>query len=102
MSREAHVRICERLGSMIPVDSTAYSISIEGSISDLVKRLKGRTSRNLQREFPVLKKRYWGQHFWDIGYEAWSVGNVTDEMVQEYLEHHRHPSNKDTGKIILA
>lgn len=23
MSREAHVRICERLGSMIPVDSTA-------------------------------------------------------------------------------
>ena len=26
------------------------------SISDLVKRLKGRTSRNLQREFPVLKK----------------------------------------------
>jgi putative transposase len=71
------------------------------SISDLVKRLKGRTSRNLQREFPVLKKRYWGRHFWAIGYGAWSTGNVTDEMVQEYLEHHRHPSNKDTGNIIL-
>ncbi len=71
------------------------------SISDLVKRLKGRTSRNLQREFPALKKRYWGRHFWAIGYGAWSTGNVTDEMVQEYLEHHRHPSNKDTGNIIL-
>ena len=71
------------------------------SISDLVKRLKGRTSRNLQREFPALKKRYWGRHYWAIGYGAWSTGNVTDEMVQEYLEHHRHPSNKDTGNIIL-
>ena len=28
------------------------------SISDLVKRLKGRTSRLLQREYPALKKRY--------------------------------------------
>ena len=71
------------------------------SISNTVKKLKGRTSRNLQREFPELKKRYWGRHFWAIGYGAWSTGNVTDEMVQEYLEHHRTPSNGDTGNIIL-
>ena len=58
------------------------------SISDLVKRLKGRTSRILQREFPSLKKRYWGKHFWEIGYGAWSVGDITDEIVQAYLEHH--------------
>jgi len=38
------------------------------SISDLVKRLKGRTSRMLQMEYPELKKRYWGRHFWAIGY----------------------------------
>jgi putative transposase len=56
------------------------------SISDLVKRLKGRTSRMLQREYPALKKRYWGKHFWAIGYGAWSVGDITDE---------------DDGKIIL-
>ncbi len=71
------------------------------SISNTVKKLKGRTSRNLQREFPELKKRYWGRHFWAIGYGAWSTGNITDEMVQEYLEHHRTPSNGDTGNIIL-
>ena len=71
------------------------------SISDLVKRLKGRTSRILQREFPELKKRYWGRHFWAIGYGGWSTGNITDEMVQEYLEHHRNPSNKDKGSMIL-
>ena len=71
------------------------------SISDLVKHLKGRSSRRLQDEFPSLKKRYWGQHFWAIGYGGWSTGNITDEMVQEYLEHHRDPSNGDTGNIIL-
>ena len=71
------------------------------SVSDIVKRLKGRASRRLQDEFPELKKRYWGRHFWAIGYGAWSTGNITDEMVQEYLEHHRNPSNADTGKIIL-
>ena len=58
------------------------------SVSEIVKKLKGRSSRLLQHEFPHLKKRYWGQHFWATGYGAWSTGNITDEMVQEYLEHH--------------
>ena len=71
------------------------------SISDFVKRLNGRTSRRLQDEFSKLKNRYWGRHFWATGYGAWSTGNITDEMVQEYLEHHRDPSNTDTGNIIL-
>src|SRR5690606_28295129 len=71
------------------------------SISDMVKMLKGRTSRRLQEEFPELGKRYRGRHFWAIGYGAWSIGNITDEMVQEYLEHHRTASNNDTDNIIL-
>ena len=71
------------------------------SVSDLVKRLKGRTSRRLQEEYPELSKRYWGKHFWAIGYGAWSTGNITDNMVQDYLEHHRDPSNADKDNIIL-
>ncbi len=71
------------------------------SASDLVKLLKGRTSRKLQQEFPELKKRYWGRHFWAIDYGGWSTGNVTDEMVQAYFQHHRNPSNKDNGNMIL-
>lgn len=71
------------------------------SVSDIVKRLKGRSSRRLQDEFSELKKRYWGSYFWAIGYGAWSTGNITDEMVNDYLEHHRDPSNADRGKIIL-
>jgi putative transposase len=71
------------------------------SVSDLVKRLKGRTSRVLQQEYPELRKRYWGKHFWAIGYGAWSTGNVTEELVEQYLEHHRNPSNLDQDSMIL-
>jgi putative transposase len=71
------------------------------SVSDLVRRIKGRTSRLLQQEYPELKRRYWGKHFWAIGYGAWSTGNITEEMVQEYLEHHRESSNRENDVFIL-
>lgn len=71
------------------------------SVSEIVKRLKGNSSRKLQMEFPELQKRYWGRHFWAIGYGVWSTGNVTDEMVQEYLEHHRNDSNESNDTMIL-
>jgi putative transposase len=71
------------------------------SISDLVKHLKGRTSRMLQQEYPELKRRYWGRHFWAIGYGAWSTGNVSESVVQEYLEHHRESSNQDSENFLL-
>jgi putative transposase len=69
-------------------------------VSDIVKRLKGRTARILLDEFGELKKRYWGGHFWGIGYGAWSSGNITDEMIQEYLEHHRDGPNNDQNFIL--
>jgi len=34
------------------------------SLSDLVQRLKGRTSRLLMNEYTELKKAYWGRHLW--------------------------------------
>ena len=36
-----------------------------------------------------------------LGYGEWSTGNVSDEMVNEYLEHHRDSSNADRNSIIL-
>lgn len=71
------------------------------SISGLVKRLKGRSSRKLQQEFPALKKRYWGRHFWAIGFGCWSTGNITDKMVNEYLEHHRKPDDYSESNFIV-
>ncbi len=71
------------------------------SLSNLVKKLKGRSSRKLQQEFPELGKKYWGQHFWAIGFGCWSTGNITDEMVNEYLEHHRKPTDLDDSNFII-
>ena len=71
------------------------------SVSILVKKLKGRSSRLLQQEFPKLNKQYWGRHFWAVGYGAWSTGQITDEMVQEYLEHHKDKPNSEKGNWIL-
>tara|TARA_R110001592_G_scaffold363293_1_gene683349 strand:- start:6128 stop:6562 length:435 start_codon:yes stop_codon:yes gene_type:complete len=71
------------------------------SVSDLVKKLKGRSCRKLQQEFPELKKRYWGRHFWAIGFGCWSTGNITDEMVNEYLEHHRRPDDTNGNNFII-
>ena len=71
------------------------------SISSLVKKLKGRSSRKLQQEFPELRKKYWGRHFWAIGYGCWSTGNITDEMLNEYLEHHRKPDEEEESNFII-
>jgi len=51
-------------------------------------------------EYPELKRRYWGGHFWAIGFGAWSSGNVTREMINEYLEHHRTKPNSNEQFIL--
>ena len=106
--RELIVQICDSedvkiLKGVVSKDHVHMHIEYppSKSVSDLVKRLKGRTSRRIQEEFPDLKQRYWGKHFWAIGYGAWSTGNITEQMVEDYLEHHRDPSNSDTGNMLL-
>ena len=106
--RELIKQICDAedvkiLKGVVSKDHVHIHIEYRPSLcmSDIVKRLKGRTSRRLQEEYPALSKRYWGRHFWAIGYGVWSTGNITDKMVQEYLEHHRKPGNLDTDNIIL-
>ena len=70
------------------------------SVSEIVKRLKGRSARLLLDEFSELKRRYWGQHLWGIGYGAWSSGNITDEIIQKYLDHHKDNPNSDQNFIL--
>lgn len=52
----------------------------------IVQYLKGRSSKILQDEFPELKKRYWGQHLWAIGYFCATVGTVNAETIKNYIE----------------
>lgn len=56
------------------------------SVSELVKRLKGRSSRKMLQEYTELRREFWGRHLWARGYFAVSTGNITEEMVAEYIE----------------
>jgi len=94
-TKELIRRICneesvEILSGTVSPDHVHILVSYDPSlcISTLVKYLKGKTSRKLQMEFPELRKKYWGQHLWARGYFGVSVGNVTVEMIKEYIEHH--------------
>ena len=64
------------------------SIPPKLSLSDVMQRIKGRSSRRIQMEFPDLRKRYWGRRFWARGYFSTTSGNVTDDVIKQYLELH--------------
>ncbi|MBD2782292.1 IS200/IS605 family transposase [Xenorhabdus szentirmaii] len=67
--------------------------------SEIMRRIKGRTASKLFEEFAHLKKRYWGQHFWGRGYFCATVGQLTEEMIKAYLEHHFEPNPNDNFRM---
>lgn len=97
-------KIAERLRELIKQGCSARGITIiKGSVSTdhvhmliscspslapskIMQYLKGRSSKMLQEEFVELRRRYWGQHLWSVGYFCRTVGTVTDDMVKEYIE----------------
>ena len=81
--RSLLIQICEAedveiLKGVVSKDHMHISYRPSQSVSSLVKKMKGRSSRKLQQEYDELKKRYWGRHFWYIGYGCWSTGNITE------------------------
>jgi putative transposase len=106
-TKELIRRICneenvEILSGAVAPDYVHMLVCIDPSIpiSRLVKYLKGKTSRKLQMEFPELKKRYWGQHFWARGYFACTTGNVSNKMIEAYIEKHfEGTEGKDTFNV---
>jgi putative transposase len=58
------------------------------SVSDFVKIAKGRSSRRIQQEFPDIKKKYWGCHFWGRGFFSTTSGNVTNDVINDYINNH--------------
>ena len=56
------------------------------NISDIVKQLKGGTSRIIRKEFPELEEFLWGDSFWADGYFAESIGVANEEMITKYIE----------------
>ncbi len=85
------------LRGVVSVDHIHILVSAPPTIapSELMRRIKGRSSAKVLEEFPMLKKRVWGQHFWARGYFCTTVGELTKEMIEAYLEHHFEPDPND-------
>ena len=69
------------------------------SISKLLQYLKGKTSHKLLFEFKHLQRQFWGKHIWARGYFAVTSGNVTDEVIIQYIENQDLEDKDDNFNI---
>jgi putative transposase len=73
--REVIRQVCAEMGvkiihGVLSLDHVHMFVEVPPhvSVSDFVRRAKGRSSRKIQQEFEHIRKRYWGQRFWQRGY----------------------------------
>jgi putative transposase len=71
------------------------SIPPQVTISRLVQKVKGKSSYKVLHEFQHLRKQFWGRHFWSRGYFCCSSGNVTDEIIKQYIEQQNYTTDDD-------
>ena len=70
------------------------------SISELVRLLKGVSSRLIRKEFwPEIKNHLWGNHFWSPSYCAITSGGAPLEIIKKYIEHQNRPSTDNQKKM---
>ena len=93
--RELIRQVCAELGieiikGVLSKDHVHMFIAVppQHALSDVMRRIKGRSSRRIQQEFPEIKKRYWGCHFWARGYFSATSGCITEDLVLQYLNNH--------------
>ena len=55
------------------------------SPSRVMNAIKGWTSHRLMRDFRTLNRTFWGRHLWARGYFVATSGNVTDEVIMQYI-----------------
>lgn len=83
---EDHVHLC-------------LSVPPRYSPSQVMKAIKGKTSARVFREYPQLKKQYWGQHFWARGYFVSTVG-IDEETICAYIRNQdEHVNSKEQMKF---
>lgn len=89
--------------NFVGVTKYRYKV-LSGEVAERIRDLVRQTCevfeiRIVRGEFPHLKKRYWRRHFWARGYFCATVGQMTEEMIKQYLEHHLEPSPSDSFRM---
>ena len=69
------------------------------SVSKLVQYLKGKSSYKLMQEDKQISRAFWGRHLWGRGYFVATSGNVTDEVIMEYIKNQDAEKSDEDFKI---
>ncbi len=56
------------------------------NLSNVVNVIKGVTARRLRQEFPQTKEFLWGDSFWSNSYFIASTGQVSLDVLMQYVE----------------
>jgi putative transposase len=51
-----------------------------------MQAIKGKTSHHLLQDHRRLRSSFWGRHLWARGYFVASSGNVTDDVIAQYIK----------------
>jgi len=99
--REIVRQVCDEMGvtlvkGVLSRDHVHLFVEIPPhiAVSDFVQKAKGRSSRKIQQEFDHIRHRFWGRRFWARGYFCTTSGNITDEIILQYLEYHADPEQR--------
>ena len=90
--KEILVELCDWLdidiieGAIVSDHIHMYlSVPPKYSPSHVMKLLKGKSAEYLRRDFPELRKKYWGLHIWARGYFVSTVG-IDRDVIRRYVK----------------
>ena len=55
------------------------------AVSAIVGKIKANTSREIRQRFPGIKKVYWRNEFWSVGFFSSTVG-IDEAVIKRYVE----------------
>lgn len=68
--------------------------------SGVMQAIKGRTSHHLLQDRRKLRAEFWGRHLWARGAFVSTSGNVTDEVIAQYIQlQGAEPQDEDRFRI---
>ena len=85
-------RICEMKGVDIEEGHVSkdhvhlyLSIPPKFAVSEVVGTIKGRVAVRMFKDFPGLRKKFWGKSFWGKGYFVSTVG-INEDVIRKYIQ----------------
>ena len=65
------------------------------SIVDVLKALKGRSAFIFLKSHPEIRaSQYWGGHLWSSSYYVGSLGNMSKDVVEKYINNQKYNAKK--------